>query len=69
MGEFDKTMFGLTLFALSLSMLAISLDAFKMAGVNYITWTLYALGVVAGITMVIFFIFGLIVLLNLKKKI
>ena len=62
MRKFDRIMFGLTLIALALAMMTISLDAFNLAGVQFIPWTNKILGLVSGIFTFIFVILGIIIL-------
>lgn len=58
----DRTSLGLTMLALSLSMLTISFNAFKTAGVEFFEGSLYFLGIVAAIVMIIFLVTGVILL-------
>lgn len=68
MTKFDRLILGITLMAFALSMLAISMDAFNIAGMHFARWTLILLGITAGISMLAFFVVGLMVLFGKRFR-
>lgn len=60
----DRIMFGLTFFGLCFSMFSLGLNAFTMAGFKPSFLTLYTLGLVAYLSMFIYFIMGAIIIIR-----